>query len=174
MGSVLVLFLAAPVAAAEPDARALYRLHCGGCHGQALEGGLAEPLIKSDWRFGRDGFSVESNIRHGIPGTDMPGYLGELSDEEMSALVELIYSLQTEPDDRRIGGQMTDDQGALRSGALGLWGIVFLVVGSAAPLTSMMGAVPPARRRGLRTPGPLHRRINGRGVGSRDVNRGRT
>ncbi len=97
MGSVLLLFLAAPVAAAEPDARALYRLHCGGCHGQALEGGLAEPLIKSDWRFGRDGFSVESNIRHGIPGTDMPGYLGELSDEEMSALVELIYSLQTEP-----------------------------------------------------------------------------
>ncbi len=97
MGSVLLLFLAAPVAAAEPDARALYRLHCGGCHGQALEGGLAEPLIKSDWRFGRDGFSVESNIRHGIPGTDMPGYLGELSDEEMSALVELIYSRQTEP-----------------------------------------------------------------------------
>lgn len=34
-------------------------------------------------------------------------------------------------------------QGTLRSGALGLWGIVFLVVGSAAPLTSMMGAVPP-------------------------------
>jgi len=91
-----VLLAAAPVAAAEPDARALYRLHCGGCHGQVLEGGLAEPLIKSDWRFGRDGFSVESNIRHGIPGTDMPGYVGELSDEEMAALVELIYSLQTE------------------------------------------------------------------------------
>lgn len=71
LGLLLVspLLAADPVAAAEPDARALYRLHCGGCHGQALEGGLAEPLIKSDWRFGRDGFSVESNIRHGIPGT---------------------------------------------------------------------------------------------------------
>ncbi len=86
---------AGSLAAAEPDAPALYRQHCGGCHGQGLQGGLAEPLVKSHWRYGRDGFSMESNIRHGIPGTDMPGYLGELTDEEMSALVRFIYSRQS-------------------------------------------------------------------------------
>jgi amino acid transporter len=48
-----------------------------------------------------------------------------------------------------------DGTHALRRGALGLWGVVFLVVASAAPLTSMLGAVAPplAIGNGIGAPG---------------------
>jgi amino acid transporter len=47
------------------------------------------------------------------------------------------------------------DQARLRRNALGLWGVVFLVVASAAPLTSMLGAVVPpvAIGNGIGAPG---------------------
>ena len=46
-------------------------------------------------------------------------------------------------------------RGGLRGNALGLWGVVFLVVASAAPLTSMLGAVVPpvAAGNGIGAPG---------------------
>lgn len=37
----------------------------------------------------------------------------------------------------------------LKGNTLGLWQIVFLVISAAAPLTGMLGAVPPAIRRAV-------------------------
>lgn len=62
-----------------------------------LEGASATALVKNEWQYGRDGFSVDSNIRHGIPDTDMPAFRAVLDDAEITAIVEYLYATQGQP-----------------------------------------------------------------------------
>ena len=77
------------------DGSQIYQAHCRGCHGPQLQGASATALIKTDWKFGRGTFSLDSNIRNGIVGTDMPAYREILSDEEISSVIVFIYESQT-------------------------------------------------------------------------------
>ncbi len=82
---------------AESTGSSVYARHCAGCHGARLEGASATALVKTEWQYGRDGFSVDSNIRHGIPGTDMPAFRGVLRDADITSIVEYLYTAQTAP-----------------------------------------------------------------------------
>lgn len=62
-----------------------------------MQGALATTLIKSQWVYGRDSFSLDSNIRNGIPGTDMPAFRDQLSDAQIQAVIGFIYQSQTSP-----------------------------------------------------------------------------
>ena len=99
LGFLLVAITSVSHAAepSEPAGSATYARHCSGCHGARLEGASATGLIKTEWQYGRDGFSVESNISHGIPGTDMPAFRAVLSAADIAAVVEYLYAAQTSP-----------------------------------------------------------------------------
>lgn len=75
----------------------VYGSYCASCHGSQLQGALATSLIKTQWVYGRDDFSFDSNIRNGIPGTDMPAFRDQLSDAQIEAVIEFIYQSQTTP-----------------------------------------------------------------------------
>ncbi len=85
------------MAEAEPDGSALYQAHCSGCHGTDLRGALASALVESEWQYGRDDFAVDSNIRNGIPGTEMPAFRDVLNDAEITAVVAFLYAAQSSP-----------------------------------------------------------------------------
>ncbi|MEM6851616.1 MAG: cytochrome c, partial [Pseudomonadota bacterium] len=76
---------------------ALYADNCASCHGKSLEGALATALIKSDWMYGRDSFSITNNILNGIPSAGMPGFNDVLSEESVDAVFAFIMDAQTTP-----------------------------------------------------------------------------
>ncbi|MGQ4880645.1 c-type cytochrome [Billgrantia sp. LNSP4103-1] len=60
---------------------------CGSCHGMTLRGGLGPALPRDRM----EGFSVEALahiIRHGVPGSAMPGWESLLSEAEARWLAE--------------------------------------------------------------------------------------
>ena len=84
------------------NGRQVYLEHCAGCHGRALEGEVGWPARKLDGRLpapplDRAGHSwihsdqeLVQRIRDGLPGTNMPGFGGALSDIQIAAAVTLI------------------------------------------------------------------------------------
>jgi cytochrome c55X len=92
----LALALAAlPALAAEPpaarQAELLYRLDqdCGSCHGLTRKGGLGPPLLPADL-VEKDRESLVAIVLHGVPGTPMPPWQGELSTDEAGWLVDRL------------------------------------------------------------------------------------
>jgi len=79
---------------ADHPGRPLYEANCAGCHGRNLEGGLATPLVKSDWSYGRTRFAIWNNIRNGIPSAGMPAWGDRFSDTELMTLVDYILATQ--------------------------------------------------------------------------------
>lgn len=74
-----------------------YKVYCSGCHGANLEGGLATPLIKENWAYGRSRGLMIRNVRFGIPGTEMIGWKKTLSNPEIRELVDYIIHSQVNP-----------------------------------------------------------------------------
>lgn len=80
---------------AEPEAarqaELLHRLRhdCGSCHGMTLKGGLGPPLLP-EVLAGRDDDELVDVILHGRPGTPMPPWDFEISDEEAAWLVQKL------------------------------------------------------------------------------------
>jgi len=76
----------------------IYEISCQGCHGTEGRGGsfisVANPEMLATASDGFLGFA----IRYGRPGTPMPGFGAQLTDQAIDDLVALIRSWQTPPD----------------------------------------------------------------------------
>ena len=82
---------ALPLMAAEPDANVLYNHHCAICHGVSRLGGIGPALLPDNLsRLKAD--EAVSVIRDGRPATQMPAYRELLSEEEVAALAEWIFT----------------------------------------------------------------------------------
>lgn len=73
-------------------AQPLYLKHCASCHGQDLNGGMAQSLTDKVWLFGAEDHYVYRNIKFGIQHRGMPSYQHALTDEEIRQIMGLIFS----------------------------------------------------------------------------------
>ena len=114
--------------------QALYMVHCATCHGINLaDGGMAKSLVDGIWQYGDGRGYVRRNIQFGIPHMGMPSYENTLSTDEISDIVDYIYSKENEagavkPDPSTMIESM-DYQISTEIWADGLkipWAIVFL------------------------------------------------
>jgi len=82
-----------PAAAGDAPLRTgarLYEIHCGNCHGAALEGsGLGPALRKSHWSLASDPDLLAAVIREGR-GANMPAFDGRLTPEQIGELVRFL------------------------------------------------------------------------------------
>jgi len=92
----LPLLLAALTAQAAPDAAALYTQHCASCHGGDRLGGMGPALLPENLGRLRPG-EAERVIADGRAATQMPGFRATLSDDEIKALRELVYTPLPQP-----------------------------------------------------------------------------
>jgi mono/diheme cytochrome c family protein len=82
--------LAALPARAEPDAPALFRQHCASCHGDQRTGGMGPALLPESLERLRPA-EAQRTIAQGRQATQMPGFSGTLSAEEIGALAKWVY-----------------------------------------------------------------------------------
>jgi aldose sugar dehydrogenase len=130
------------------DGASLYKTYCAGCHGAQLQGGSAEPLIKTVWKYGRRSDAIFRNIKFGIPSTEMIAWGKALSDEQIKAVANFIIASQTVPPEarREIPATLKTEAYALKVEQLvstGLhtpWGIEF-VDADRALITERTGAI---------------------------------
>ena len=89
----LLLGLALPAGAAEAQtsAEVLYTEHCASCHGAERLGGVGPALLPENLRRLRKA-KAGRVIAQGRPATQMPAFGEALSDEQVEALVALIYT----------------------------------------------------------------------------------
>ena len=89
VGALLALAVGAVPSAAEPDTAALYATHCAQCHGADRLGQLGPALLPEN--LGRlTGARAISVIVNGRAATQMPGFAGTLSNEEIAGLAAYI------------------------------------------------------------------------------------
>lgn len=93
---LLVALMSVATASAEDPTPArqnelLYRLEqdCGSCHGMTLKGGLGPSLLPGDLADKPDEALVDA-ILHGRPGTPMPPWAFELSEQDADWLVRVL------------------------------------------------------------------------------------
>ena len=82
--------LAALPARAELDAPALFRQHCASCHGDQRTGGMGPALLPESLERLRPA-EAQRTIAQGRQATQMPGFSGTLSAEEIGALAKWVY-----------------------------------------------------------------------------------
>lgn len=75
----------------------IYLNYCSGCHGQQLEGGRASALIKDNWKYGKDRYSIITVITNGIPKTEMPKWKGILTTTNIYNITDFILKSQRKP-----------------------------------------------------------------------------
>lgn len=84
--------------------RSLFRKKCSGCHGVAGRGNGASAefferaprdLTNRDWMASRSNEQLQGVVRYGVAGTPMPGFAGELRDEEIAALITYLRILSS-------------------------------------------------------------------------------
>ena len=88
---LLTLLLSNPTAAVAPDAAALYAKHCAECHGADRLGAIGPALLPDNLQRLRKKSAV-SVIENSRPAVQMPAFKAVLSQEEIAALVDLIYT----------------------------------------------------------------------------------
>ncbi len=95
--ALAIVVLAAPFATgrADPDAATKARLthlliqDCGSCHGLTMQGGLGKPLLPETLA-DRSAEILAEIILDGIPGTPMPPWRGQLTEDEARFLAETL------------------------------------------------------------------------------------
>ena len=80
---------AAPDGARQAELLNLLNQDCGACHGLTRKGGLGPPLLPSSLRDRPDSLLVHT-ILDGRPGTPMPPWRGELSEQDAQWLVGVL------------------------------------------------------------------------------------
>jgi len=69
----------------------LYQTHCASCHGPGRLGGIGPALLPENLsRLKKP--EAAGMIRNSRPGVQMPAFKAQLRDEDVAALIELIYS----------------------------------------------------------------------------------
>ena len=92
--ALIIMILLTPVAAALDTARQaelLYLLKhdCGSCHGMTRKGGLGPPLLPENIN-ARPAVFMMNTVLDGRPGTPMPPWRGELSEQDAQWLIEAM------------------------------------------------------------------------------------
>lgn len=88
--------LTIPIAPGVTDGQELYDFTCAGCHGLSGEGLFGPAIVGSGLRDRK----IETSILRGRERSGMPPYEGQLTDEQLAALVEYTAGLasgQIEP-----------------------------------------------------------------------------
>ena len=91
----LILFLSASFSYAELSAdrkqqlQHLLKHDCGSCHGMTLKGGLGPALLPETLKDKSDEF-LFITIQHGRPGTPMPPWLSQLSQQDTYWIIKLL------------------------------------------------------------------------------------
>jgi len=81
---------AATATAQEADGAAIYAANCASCHGANGEGmGQVFPALAGNDKLADANFVIDV-VLNGRPGTSMPAFGGQLSDEEVAAVVNYI------------------------------------------------------------------------------------
>ncbi len=89
IGALLALAVCERASSAEPDTARLYANHCAQCHGADRLGQLGPALLPEN--LGRlTGARAISAIANGRAATQMPGFAGALSNEEIAGLAAYI------------------------------------------------------------------------------------
>ena len=94
--SVFILLTAGAAALAQTPAttgQRIFRAHCSYCHGTGGEGGRAPDLTVAAGRMTDPDAELLRIISNGIPGSEMGGYSGQLSDEDMRQVVAFLRSI---------------------------------------------------------------------------------
>ena len=77
------------VAAAAPDGKALFNLHCSACHGKDGKGGVGVPISLPSFINSVSDEYLKQTIRLGRPGRIMPAFPA-LSDAQINAIVNYV------------------------------------------------------------------------------------
>jgi len=64
---------------------------CGSCHGMTLQGGLGPSLTPQSLR-GKPKAAMIATVLHGRPGTPMPPWANLLSEQEVSWIIDTLYT----------------------------------------------------------------------------------
>jgi len=75
------------------DGRFTFRILCAPCHGIHAEGGRGPDLTLGTFSAGDQDADLFRVISRGVPGTEMAGYSGRVTDEEIRRLVAYIRSV---------------------------------------------------------------------------------
>jgi len=78
--------------AAPADGRQLYAEHCAACHGADGKGQYAPDLSSADYEYGKSPEAIRASITDGRD-NKMPAFGGQLSAEEIDALVRFLQQL---------------------------------------------------------------------------------
>ncbi|MGB8275092.1 MAG: cytochrome c [Alphaproteobacteria bacterium] len=90
-----LLATSAATAAADPGSNRqtelLYLLtqDCGSCHGMTLKGGLG-PSLRPEALEGKPAAALADTIRSGVPGTPMPPWAFEITEDEAEWLARTL------------------------------------------------------------------------------------
>lgn len=88
---VLLAFASGSAAADELDVTTLYAEHCAQCHGADRLGGQGPALLPQNLKRLRRK-AAKRVIAHGRPATQMPAYGDVISEAQIAALVDFIYT----------------------------------------------------------------------------------
>jgi putative heme-binding domain-containing protein len=109
--SIGALFLCAAVSivsAAETDLGAVgvkYRRACAVCHGGNGHGGRGPDLVSGRWAHGGTDEDLFRVIAKGVPGTDMPAFLGgRYNEDDIRGLVAYVRSLADKSEPVKVTG----------------------------------------------------------------------
>ena len=122
-------------------AQGLYEQYCAACHGKQMEGGIGGSLVDDVWKHGSSDEAISRAISKGIAGTEMIGWEGTLSAEQIRSLVILMR------EQRHLASKSKTAAGnnagvyeaagyrfrvtPVMDGSTDLWGMTFLPDGSA-------------------------------------------
>ncbi len=91
LAAICLALVAAPAYAEEIDATGLYNRNCGVCHGVDRLGKLGPALLPQNLKRLRKK-RAHDVIKNGRPATQMAAFGEELNDDEISAIVEYIFT----------------------------------------------------------------------------------
>ena len=78
------------------DGKALYAIHCAQCHGPDLRGGNAPSMVDGIWKYGDGrGYRIR-NIKNGLTELGMPGYEKQLTNRQITMIVDFIEQMEKE------------------------------------------------------------------------------
>lgn len=77
---------------------ALYQNKCATCHGEDLQGGMAQSLIDGRWQFGAARSAIFRSIKFGIPHMGMPSYQASISDQDINRILDFMMDSEKNAD----------------------------------------------------------------------------
>jgi cytochrome c oxidase cbb3-type subunit III len=89
--------------------RGTFRIRCAPCHGIHAQGGRGPDLTLGFYNNGNTDDALYRVIAHGVPGTEMPGYVARMGPENVWRVVTYLRSIttrtQTPPSGDRAAGE---------------------------------------------------------------------